>query len=246
MKKYVLPLPLNFKFKDIELTIHPTILNDDKDLILVDCGYPYFEKQIQQAMKRLGFSISDITKIIITHHDHDHMGALKEIIDHYSNIEVFCSADQAPYITGKKKSLRLIQAEKNHIFLNDEDKIKNQEFIDMIASVKNINNVTIVNDGDILPYCEGIEIINTSGHMPGHISVYIPKEKTLIAGDALGVCNDNLCIANPQFVLDMDRATHSIDKLLKYDIKKIICYHGGEYSNDVRNSLKRIVENDSF
>lgn len=67
-------------------------------------------------MNKEGLSIKDITKIIITHSDHDHMGSLKLLLDENPNIEVMASKEQAKYITGKEKSLRLIEAEKAQLF----------------------------------------------------------------------------------------------------------------------------------
>lgn len=76
--------------------------------------------------------------------------------------------------------------------------------------------------------------------MPGHISIYIKENKTLIAGDALVIENNKLDIANPQYTLDMKQAKDSINKLLKYDIDKIVCYHGGTYEGKIIESLKNI------
>ncbi|MBP2631622.1 MAG: metal-dependent hydrolase [Firmicutes bacterium] len=239
--KNVIALPVEFEREQIKLTIFPTIIQDENNLILVDCGFPGFVGQIKEAMKQVGVSIQDLTKIIITHHDHDHIGALKEIVSLYPEVEVLCSEKQVPYITGQKKSLRLAQAEENHKVLNESERVANQKFMDMILAVQHVTKVTTVKDGELLPICGGVQIIDTSGHMPGHISVYIPSEKTLIAGDALGIQNGDLCIANPQFVLDMKMAVRSIEKISHLDVEKVICYHGGEYDKDVKAKFKQII-----
>lgn len=62
--------------------------------------------------------------------------------------------------------------------------------------------------------------------------------KKLLLGDALVVEVDKLCMAMPQFVLNMQDAQDSIRNLQNYDIEKIICYHGGFYKSDVKSSLK--------
>lgn len=85
-----------------------------------------------------------------------------------------------------------------------------------------------------------MEIVETPGHMPGHISIYLKELKVLISGDALAIENGNLEIAAPQFTLDMAEAKKSILKLLNYNIQKIICYHGGEYQGDIPAALHRI------
>lgn len=91
-----------------------------------------------------------------------------------------------------------------------------------------------------IDFCGGIEIIETPGHMPGHISIYIKESRTLIAGDALVIEDNKLTIANPQYTLDMGEAKKSINKLLNYDIDKIICYHGGVYQTDIKDALENI------
>ncbi|MBP9477253.1 MAG: MBL fold metallo-hydrolase [Sebaldella sp.] len=240
---HIFTLEFNFMLNGIEdITIYPTILQDEKELILVDCGYPFFLSKIEEEMKRINLSMNDLTKIIITHHDHDHMGSLKEIQDKYPSIEILSSAEQVPYITGKKESLRLLQAKAMHKTLPEDQKEGSQKFQDFIASIETVDKVTPLSYSDVLPWCGGIEIVDTKGHMPGHISLYLPKEKTLIAGDALVVQNGHLFLAHPEYTLNVEDAVRSVENLLNYDIEKIICYHGGEYSRDVKNSLRRIVE----
>ncbi|KKO50771.1 hypothetical protein XI25_30785, partial [Paenibacillus sp. DMB20] len=98
-----------------------------------------------------------------------------------------------------------------------------------------------VSDGEHLPWCGGIDIIHTPGHTPGHMSLYLPADKTLIAGDAVVIENGQLNIANPQFTLDLDEAVHSVQRLLNYDIERIICYHGGLFQGDVKQALREFV-----
>jgi glyoxylase-like metal-dependent hydrolase (beta-lactamase superfamily II) len=93
-----------------------------------------------------------------------------------------------------------------------------------------------------MPWAGGTEIIATPGHMPGHISLYIKNYRTLIAGDALVIEEGKLAIANPNYTLDISEAKRSIKKLLDYDIQRIICYHGGEFREDIRNSLLEVIK----
>ncbi len=233
-------LPITFHMENTDLIIYPTLVKDDNELILIDCGYPDSLPQIEYEMNKIGLSLSQLTKIIITHHDHDHMGALREIKESYPDVEILCSKEEAPYITGQRKSLRLQQAEDIQDTLPESEKEGGKQFQSFIASIGKVDDVTEVNTGDILPFCGGIKVVDTKGHMPGHISLYVVKERVLIAGDALVVENKKLCMAMPQFVLNMQDAKDSIHNLLNYDINKIICYHGGIYDSNVKESLKVI------
>jgi glyoxylase-like metal-dependent hydrolase (beta-lactamase superfamily II)/ribosomal protein S18 acetylase RimI-like enzyme len=241
-RRGVFVLPITFHLDKTDLIIYPTLLKDENELILIDCGYPDSLPQIEHEMNKIGLSLSQLTKIIITHHDHDHMGALREIKERYPAVEILCSKEEAPYITGQRNSLRLQQAESIQDSLPESEKEGGKQFQDFIASIKKVDSVTVINIGDILPFCGGMKVVDTKGHMPGHISFYMEKERILIAGDALVVENEQLCMAMPQFVLNMQDAQDSIRNLLSYDINKIICYHGGIYDSDVKESIKELVE----
>ncbi|HAB60744.1 MAG TPA: MBL fold metallo-hydrolase, partial [Lachnospiraceae bacterium] len=140
----------------------------------------------------------------------------------------------------KEKSLRLQQAESVYNDLPDDRKEAALTFQKLLESVDNVDVDITLNDGDIFDWCGGMEIVETPGHMPGHISIYLKESKTLIAGDALVILDGKLAIANPQYTLDISEAKKSINKLLNYDIQKIICYHGGVYQEDIKKSLINI------
>ena len=153
----VITLPINFQIAemgDASYTICPVILKDDSELVLVDCGYPNFMGKIESAMNKLGLSLAQLTKIIITHHDHDHMGALREIKERYPSVDILCSKEEAPYITGNSKSLRLLQAEAIQDSLPEGEKEggKGKAFQDFNASVKTVENVSEINSGDTFSF----------------------------------------------------------------------------------------------
>lgn len=240
--KSISVLPLIFELGDIKIVVNPTVLQDGKDIILVDCGYPGFKDYIKEELSKKGLSLSDVTKIIITHSDHDHMGALKAIVDEYPDIEVMASEEQIKYISGAEKALRLIQAEEAHKHLDEKGKEENLGFMNMIASVEKVKKVTPIKDGDIIPICGGVEVIDTSGHMPGHISLYVKEEKTLIGGDVIDIWDGKLAISMPQFMLDMNQEIKSLEKLLNYDIEKVITYHGGVFIGEVKDGIKNVIK----
>jgi glyoxylase-like metal-dependent hydrolase (beta-lactamase superfamily II) len=236
--KYTTVLPLEFSFGAFKSFLNPVVLKDQSGLILVDCGNPGFLPKLEEAMQAAGLNMADVKKIIITHHDGDHIGALKALLDKYPGIEALSSKEQAPHITGEKKHLRLTIAEERlKAAQNEEEKKAMEEEICRLSVIETIDRVTIVKDGDILPECGGLEIIDTSGHMPGHICIYIKEDKALISGDALIGVEGKLSPPDPRFTLDMTTAMQSAKKLLNYDIQHVICYHGGLLSDNIRDRL---------
>ncbi|CAH2214814.1 MBL fold metallo-hydrolase [Tepidibacter aestuarii] len=234
-------LKIKFDFNGDKNIIYPVILSDENEVILIDCGYPNFLPLIKNASKENGIDISKLTKIIITHHDFDHMGALAEFKREYPHVKVLSSIDDEKYISGKEKSLRLQQAESIYDKIPEDEKESAKEFQRFIETIENVQVDICLKDNDSFSWCEGIEIIATPGHMPGHISIYLKNSKTLISGDALVVENDKLMIPYPQYTLDMVNAKNSIKKLLNYEIDRIICYHGGLYTKNIKESLENII-----
>ncbi len=77
--------------------------------------------------------------------------------------------------------------------------------------------------------------------MPGHISLYLPESKTLIASDAVVIEDGTFNIANPSYTLNLEEAVNSVQLLLNYDIEQIICYHGGLFHGDVEQALRELI-----
>lgn len=222
--------------------IHPVIIQSDKENILIDCGTPGSLPLLEKEAQKNSFDFSQLTKIIITHHDHDHMGALYEIKEKYPYIQIVSSLIEKPYIEGKKKSLRLEQAERIYLSLSEEEKVNAEYFHERLKAVRNVPVDITIDKNTEAEWSKGLEIIATPGHMPGHISVYSKKFKTLITGDAMVAENGKLLLANPQFTLDMNEAINSIKKFLDYDIQQIVCYHGGIITGDIISILKNLLK----
>lgn len=227
----VVMLEINFEYNNEMKTIHPVLLVDNNDVILVDCGYPNFLTLLETAIMSKNIDPKSLTKIIITHHDDDHMGALYEIKEKYPNIKVVASEIESDYISGKKKSLRLLQAEEMQKNLPEEQKQFGIEFCESLRKVKSVSVDIIVKDGDYFDWAGGCQVISTPGHMPGHISIYLKESNSIIAGDAAVIENGKLVIANPQFALDIDTAEKSLEKIISMNADYYYCYHGGKYIN---------------
>lgn len=235
-------LELKFLWQGKENIIYPALIRNDNETILVDCGYAGFMPLIEEELQRKGSSFQNVTGIIITHHDIDHLGALFEIKEKYPSIKIYASAIEEKYISGKEKPPRLVQAENIFHSLPEEQKPAGSQFIEMLKTMHPVKvDYTLANDS-IFEAMSEIKIISSPGHSPGHISIYDEASKTLIAADAIVYVNGEFNIANPQYTLDLKQAVASVKKLMQYKIEKVICYHGGVVENDIENKLKRLIE----
>ncbi|MEQ8808054.1 MAG: MBL fold metallo-hydrolase [Imperialibacter sp.] len=235
-------LEIKFNFNGTDDAIYPTVIQSENETLLIDCGYEGFLPKLEEALSEVGLSFNDVTGILITHHDIDHMGGLFEIKAKYPHLKVWSSDLEAAYIDGSKKSLRLIQAEDCFDQLPESYKAGARHFIDQLKQMKAVAVDKVFGMGNDLELLQGVEVIHTPGHMPGHISIYLKDSRTLIAADAVVVENGELEIANPQFTLDMPAALASINKLSRLAIDNLVCYHGGLLDNDVNAKLLELVK----
>lgn len=220
-------LNIDMCYGETQDIIHPVVLCDEINHVLVDCGYVGSLSKIEDALNCNNLSPELITHVILTHQDHDHIGAAAAYKRKYPNVHILASAEEAPYISGSEKSLRLSQAEKLQKELPAEMQEFGIAFCNLLRSIETVPVDQLLYDNELLPFCGGCRVISTSGHTPGHISLYISSHSTVISGDALALEKGQPVIANPQFTLDIEKATTSMLQLLSLPAKKIICYHGG-------------------
>jgi glyoxylase-like metal-dependent hydrolase (beta-lactamase superfamily II) len=229
--KHIFIMDVDYGFFGNNDTIHPVILKDGKDMVLVDCGCIGYLPRMEEAVRRAGLRCESLTRIVITHHDHDHMGTLAALRRKYPSVKIVAHQSEAPYITGKKKSLRLEQAEALQPTLPDEQKSFGEAFIDVLKSVEPAPVDILVDDGDTFGWFGGCRVIHTPGHTTGHISLHLESHSTVITGDAAVVENGLLAVANPAFAQDLPLDEQSLSKLLMLNAVTYICYHGGVWRN---------------
>lgn len=234
-------LEIAFPFNGETNFLYPVVLQNEQHVLLVDCGYAGFLPLLEIALSNHQLSVHQLTGIIITHHDIDHMGAAAELKKNHPALQIYSSAIEAPYINGEKKSLRLVQAEQTLDSLPHDYKPGALQFIENLKTVQTVQVDQHLTLDHEVEWLKGVEILHTPGHMPGHISIYIRQSKTLIAADAVVIENGILEIANPQFTLDIDEALRSVEKLNQLEIDRIICYHGGLMQKDISGQLEQLL-----
>lgn len=99
----------------------------------------------------------------------------------------------------------------------------------------------MLRDGEELPLVGGIIVIHTPGHTPGHTSLYHMPSKTLIAADALNVIDGRLVGPDPATTFDLALARLSLQKISHFDIRNMICYHGGLFTNNPNQRIRELA-----
>ncbi|MDL5362667.1 MBL fold metallo-hydrolase [Halalkalicoccus sp. NIPERK01] len=75
-------------------------LVDDGDLTLVDAGVPGSAKPIRDGIRALGHAVVDVDRVLLTHYDYDHVGALASL---GLDAPIHAGEPDATYVTGAAK-----------------------------------------------------------------------------------------------------------------------------------------------
>jgi glyoxylase-like metal-dependent hydrolase (beta-lactamase superfamily II) len=79
------------------------------------------------------------------------------------------------------------------------------------------------------------------GHSPGHVCLNLNQSNFLIASDALFVEDSELRWPDPSWAFDIKTAVKSVQKLARYDVETVICYHGGVYRHSVNRRIAELA-----
>lgn len=220
LDQHVYSFPLTFDRGDHEATIHPSGVETENGLILLDAGFPGQTDDLASALGKHGFELDDVEILVLTHQDGDHAGGAQELVARTGAIVVAHPGD-IPAIEG------------------GEDPIKSSgdRYPPVSVDVQIVENVVFRTEAGPM------RVIETPGHTPGHISLVLPESNLLLAGDATVADEDGLSGPNEQFTPEMDDAIDSLGKLAAVDANRTLCYHGGFVDDaDIRTTYESLTE----
>lgn len=108
-----------------------------------------------------------------------------------------------------------------------------------IPAIESPRPVQPVGDGDEVL---GLQIIETPGHTPGHISAYDPDAGVLVAGDSMNGADGGVIGANPRFTADMEAANASISKMALLEFETLLFGHGEPVLEGAGELVRRLAE----
>lgn len=224
-------LEVPFEYNGAKRVVNPTLIWDDASAVLVDAGFPGQTPAIRAAMEAIGIPFKRIRTIVVTHLDWDHIGGLAEMAAHGQGIEVLAHELERPFIQG------------DEVFVKGPQRDGTQPLVTP-PSFPRTRVTLVVGDGDVIDIGGGIEVIHTPGHTLGHICLYHRHSRTLVAGDALNIVDGMLTGPNPIHTHDMKQGRDSLKKLARYDIRSVICYHGGVFTEEPNSRIAGIANQD--
>jgi len=183
-------------------------------LMLVDTSLPENFETLEKFLKSWGYSISDISDVVITHSHPDHFG----------NAERIKREAKAKIYAHELEEFKLEKVDFNEVktALKEVSEEEIKKTLDRINNMKiEIPSVDIrLKGGEDLA---GFKVLHVPGHTKGHIALF--GEGILITGDAVR----NFSVLSPPlkfFCWDYEKAVNSFKFLVSLPYKILVPYHG--------------------
>lgn len=169
-------------------------LVDDDVPTLVDAGTPIDGDTIRAAIEEAGFAVRDVGRLLLTHFDLDHVGAIGRI---GLDAPVYVGAGDAGFLVGDEKpplgyKKGAFQRVLRHLARGRPDE------------------VVTVSDGDEIG---SFTAYHTPGHTPGHVAYVSEERSAAFVGDLVLESGGELSASPWYLSYDTDRVADSIHDL---------------------------------
>ncbi|HLF28365.1 MAG TPA: MBL fold metallo-hydrolase [Anaerolineae bacterium] len=161
---------------------NPYLIVSSDGLTLIDTGIRGSDRKILKYIAELGRAPADLKRIVITHSDGDHVGSLSAL-KAASGARVYASRVEAEAIRAGRQSRPLKTRGLQRLLM---------KLIGPFLKAQPAAVDEVIAGGQTLPILDGLQVIETPGHTPGHISLFAPSARILFGGDSMIAMNGAL------------------------------------------------------
>ena len=194
------------------------LLIEEHSLLLIDTGITRNYTNIYNVLGKYKYSTKSNIFIIITHADADHYGCLSKVQHNIENIISAAAEPEAKAIISGISSRELkpkgVQRFIYHLIGR------------LFMSTKSARIDRLLAFGEEFPFLGGLEVLDTKGHTPGHISLWSKTTRTLFSGDSIIIQGKSLAPSKGPNTWNKDLAIESFEKQISLKPDRIYGGHG--------------------
>ena len=200
------------------------LLKDPDGLTLIDAGVPGSAWKVLAYLRWLHYSPQDLKRILITHADYDHAGGLA-VLKRASGARVYANAIEAQAIArgGFSRPLTSVNAFLRWLF----------DLVERVGTISPVEVDETLAEGQVLPIQNGLRVVDSSGHTPGHVSFFAPALGILFTGDSILSKQNRLVGSHGAVTWDQERADRSVRRQAALKARIVCPGHGSV----IRNAL---------
>jgi glyoxylase-like metal-dependent hydrolase (beta-lactamase superfamily II) len=228
-------------------TVNWYLVEDQGRFTAVDAGLPGFRRSLEQDLAALGVASGDVTAVILTHSDADHIGLARTLQAQGARILIH-QADEA---TLRKPGAKGGDASPAHIVSELWRPSLWRFAISMVASgggrMRGVEGAEVFSDEQILEVPGRPRVIPTHGHTPGHCAFHFEDHRALFVGDAMCSLNPVTGQRGPQLMpramnVSNEQALRSLDALEPIDADIMLFGHGEPWREGVGAAVRMARE----
>ena len=192
------------------------VIVDADGLTLIDAGLPRSQGRILRFIASLGYPTRDVKRILLTHADWDHVGSLAAL-HRATGARTYASRLEAEAIAaGRSSRPTKLPASTSLV----------RRLMRRFMSPRPFQVDEILADGDVLPVLGGLQVVDTAGHCPGHISFFSPSTGILFCGDSMITDERGIHGSRPIFTWDPGMAQQAVQRQAALGARIVCSGHG--------------------
>jgi len=157
------------------------LIAEETGLTLIDAGVRRSYEPLKEFIQSIGRSPKELTNILLTHADYDHVGAAPAL-KNSNGARILTSQIEADALAKGESSRPIKAGWLTPVF----------SWFQRMGGAMQVAVDQVLAEDDQLPILGGLQVVASPGHTPGHISFYAPRYKLLFAGDSVSTQPDRV------------------------------------------------------
>jgi glyoxylase-like metal-dependent hydrolase (beta-lactamase superfamily II) len=216
------------------------LLEDGRDLTLVDAGYPGDADEVEASIVLSGHRVEDVRAVLVTHAHADHLGAVPRLAAH--GVPAYTDPVEVPHARRERLEQVSVPTVLAHSW-------RPRVAVWALRALRR-GGTRDVRAPEVLPFPAGGALdlpgapvpVPTHGHTSGHTAFHLPAAGVVLTGDGLVTGHPTSVRRGPQllpsfFSHDPERTVAALDALARLDADVVLPGHGRPHRGPVRDAV---------
>jgi glyoxylase-like metal-dependent hydrolase (beta-lactamase superfamily II) len=196
---------------------------------VVDPGPSSTLPRLRAALARHGYTVTDLSALLLTHIHLDHAGASGTLARENPKLRVYVHSAGAPHVADPSK------------LLSSATRLYGSRMEELWGEVAPVapNALVVLEGGEAIdPGGRRFEVAYTPGHAWHHVSYFEPELRAAFVGDTAGIFGPRLPLVlpvTPPPDFDLEAWLTSIDRILAWEPRTIFLTHYGPSESPQRH-----------
>lgn len=215
------------------------LLEQDGEFVVFDAGYPGYYDQLDRALAARGRRPSDVSAVLLTHGDPDHIGFAERLRRDGVPVYLHAADIALARLKSKKTEERLMPNLRSRAF--------RRTLRHALASgmPRRLRESTSIQDGDVLDVPGRPRVLHVPGHSEGSCAFYLGDRRVVIAGDSFCMLSPVTGEIGPQVMppalnCSTSTARQSLERLAELETELVLPGHGDPWLGSARALVERL------